>query len=87
MRLINADELMEHVWCDRLDSRELIAEMVENMPTIEDTDELEKENEELKIHIAFLNNKISDLKGQIKALVFAVRCDGVSGSEVNYEVG
>lgn len=86
MRLINADELMEHVWCDRLDSRELIAEMVENMPTIEDTDELEKENEELKIHIAFLNNKISDLKGQIKALVFAVRCDGVSGSEVNYEV-
>ena len=85
MRLINADELMEHVWRDRLDSRELIAEMVENMPTIEkDTDEL-KENEELKIHIAFLNNKISDLKGQIKALVFAVRCNGVSGNEVKYE--
>ena len=85
MRLIDADELMEHVWRGGLESREAIAEMVENMPTIENTDELEKENEELKIHIAFLNNKISDLKGQIKALVFAVRCDGVSGNEVNYE--
>lgn len=85
MRLIDADELMEHVWRDRLDSREAIAEMVEDAPTIEDTCELEKENEELKLHIAVLNNKISYLKGQIKALAFAVRCDGVSGSEVNYE--
>lgn len=35
MRLINADALMEHVYRDRLDSRELIAEMVRNAPTIE----------------------------------------------------
>ena len=35
MRLIDASELMEHVWRDKLDSRELIAEMVENAPTIE----------------------------------------------------
>lgn len=34
MRLIDADELMEHVWRDKLDSRELIAAMVENAPTI-----------------------------------------------------
>jgi len=33
MRLIDADELMEHVWRDKLDSRELIAKMVENAPT------------------------------------------------------
>ena len=35
MRLIDADALMEHVYRDRLDSRELIAEMVRNAPTIE----------------------------------------------------
>lgn len=35
MRLIDADELIEHVWRDRLDSRELIANLVESMPTIE----------------------------------------------------
>ena len=33
-RLIDADELIEHAWRDRLDSRELIAEMIENAPTI-----------------------------------------------------
>ena len=34
MRLIDADELIEHVWRDRLDSRELIAEMIDNAPTV-----------------------------------------------------
>ena len=34
MRLIDADELKEHVWRDRLDSRELIAEMIDNAPTV-----------------------------------------------------
>ena len=34
MRLIDADELIEHVWRDRLDSRERIADLVESMPTI-----------------------------------------------------
>lgn len=37
MRLIDADELMEHVWRDKLDSRELIATMVNNAPTVIDT--------------------------------------------------
>lgn len=36
MRLIDADALMEHVYRDRLDSRELIADMVKNAPTIMD---------------------------------------------------
>lgn len=36
MRLIDADELIEHVWRDRLDSRELIAEMINNAPTVKD---------------------------------------------------
>ena len=34
MRLIDADELMEHVWRDKLDSRELIAKMIDNAPTV-----------------------------------------------------
>lgn len=33
-RLIDADALLEHVWRDRLDSRERIAELVKFMPTI-----------------------------------------------------
>ena len=34
MRLIDADELMEHAMRDKLDSRELIFQMIENAPTI-----------------------------------------------------
>ena len=34
MRLIDADELMEHVWRDKLDCRGLIAEMVNKAPTV-----------------------------------------------------
>ena len=34
MRLIDADELMEHAARERLDSRELILQMIENAPTI-----------------------------------------------------
>jgi len=35
MRLIDADELIEHVWRDRLDSRERIADLVKSMPSAE----------------------------------------------------
>ena len=35
MRLIDADALMEHIYRDRLDSRERIAQMIKNAPTIE----------------------------------------------------
>lgn len=34
MRLIDADELMEHAARERLDSRELILEMIERAPTL-----------------------------------------------------
>lgn len=36
MRLVDADELMEHVWRDKLDSRELIANMIDNAPTVKE---------------------------------------------------
>lgn len=78
MRLIDADELMEHVYRDKLDSRELIAEMVNNAPTVTDM------CEELKAQIECLNRQNEKMRGEIKALVFAVRCGGVSGNEVQY---
>lgn len=36
MRLINADELLEHVWREDLDTREKIANLVERMHTASD---------------------------------------------------
>lgn len=36
MRLIDADELIEHVWRDKLDSRELIAKMIDNAPIVKE---------------------------------------------------
>ena len=36
MRLVDADELIEHAWRDRLDSRELIVEMIEKAPTVKE---------------------------------------------------
>lgn len=36
MRLIDADELIEHAWRDKLDSRELIAQMIATAPTIKE---------------------------------------------------
>ena len=36
MRLIDADELIEHAWRDKLDSRELIAGMIEKAPTVKE---------------------------------------------------
>ena len=36
MRIIDADELIEHAWRDKLDSRELIVEMINNAPTVKE---------------------------------------------------
>lgn len=35
MRLIDADELLEHAYRNKLDSRELIVEMINNAPTVQ----------------------------------------------------
>lgn len=86
MRLIDADELMEHVYRDKLNSRELIADMVKNAPTVTSAVEMEKMSEELKAHIEYLSRQNNSMKGEIKALKFAVRCNGVSGNEVRYEI-
>ena len=48
MRLIDADDLIEHAWRDKLDSRELIAQMIETAPTVK-TEKTPKEIEQ-QIH-------------------------------------
>jgi anion-transporting ArsA/GET3 family ATPase len=59
MRLIDADELMEHVWRDKLDSRELIAKMIDNAPTVK---EVKSESEEM----AVINNRLKDLSERVE---------------------
>lgn len=44
MRPIDADELLEHAWRDKLDSRELIANMIETAPTIYDREKCGEAN-------------------------------------------
>jgi endonuclease V-like protein UPF0215 family len=36
MRLVDADELIEHAWRDKLDSRESIVQMIATAPTIKE---------------------------------------------------
>lgn len=50
-----------------------------------DRDKLKMENEELKAHIEYLSRQAERMKGEIKALAYSVRCNGVSGNEVHYE--
>ena len=40
---------------------------------------------ELQYRIDRLQHENERLKGEIKALAFAIRCNGVSGNEVKYE--
>ena len=84
MRLIDADELMEHVYRERPDSMERIAEMIVDAPTCIEQNETEKMIEELKAHVEYLKRHNDSMKGEIKALAFAVRCNGISGNEVLY---
>ncbi len=85
MKLIDGDELMERAYRDKLDSRELIADMVKNAPAVTSAIEMEKVCQELRAHIEYLSRQNNMMKGEIKALAFAVRCNGVSGNEVRYE--
>lgn len=44
MRLIDANELLEHAWRDKLDSGELIANMIESAPTVYDREKCGEAN-------------------------------------------
>lgn len=59
--------------------RELRGEEVDNM------DKLKMENEELKAHVDYLSRQADRMRGEIKALAFSVRCNGVSGGDIRYD--
>ena len=80
MRLIDADELIEHVWRDKLDSRELIAKMINDAPTVKEISikipinifeqSISQESEIKKIKD--LNEKVEKLKEELDYAKF--RC-------------
>lgn len=47
-----------------------------------DRADLIRQNEELKAHIQFLKEDKAMMQGEINGLRFAIRCNGVSGNEV-----
>lgn len=72
---------------DKIGSRLLyfiVLEMRGESTTI-DRENLKMDNEELKAHIEYLSCQAERMKGEIKALAYSVRCNGVSGNEVHYE--
>lgn len=44
--------------------------------------DLEMQNKELKAHIGYLKEDKAMMQGEINGLRFAIRCNGVSGNEV-----
>lgn len=86
MRLIDAGELIEKLHGTAFkdgDDRSIVLNIIDKMP-IKDNIEMEKMRE-LRAHIEYLNRQNNTMKGEIKALTFAVRCNGMSGNEVRYE--
>lgn len=86
MRLINADTLIEVLHNTAFrdgDDRAIVLSVIEQVAA--KNLEYEKEREELRAHIEYLSRQNDSMKGEIKALAFAVRCNGISGNEVQYE--
>ena len=46
---------------------------------------LKMENNSLKADIDYLSRQVECMKGEIKALAYCVRCNGVAGNNVPYE--
>ena len=87
MRLIDVDELIKKLHETALkdgDDRSIMLNIIDKTP-IKDEIEIEKMCEELKAHIECLRRQNDRMRGEIKALTFAVKCGGVSGNEVCYE--
>lgn len=57
--------------------------MREPDPAVKNYDELMKENEVLREQLRFQREDKAMMQGEINGLRFAVRCNGVSGAEVN----
>ena len=66
MRLADKDELIEHAYRDRLDSRELIAKMIENAPTVKaiPVESIEMLLKGMRIGIRNQSKEIESIYGQ-----------------------
>jgi len=66
MRLADKDELIEHAYRDRLDSRELIAKMIENAPTVKaiPVESIEMLLKGMRISIGNQSKEIESVYGQ-----------------------
>ena len=86
MSLINREALIAEY--DRVHVGEPGAarKLMVDAPAVDADEEMEKKCYELKCHVEYLAKENARLRGQITALAFAVRCNGVSGNEVQYEV-
>ena len=84
MRLIDAEELLEHACREKLDSRESVYNLIGSAQTVTSYEELERNYNKLKANFDYLRDQNNMLKGEVKALIFAVRCNGVSGAESKY---
>lgn len=88
MRLIDADVLMaelHNVIFEDGEDRGRIYEVIERQASADIGKEWAKRCQELQSHVDFITRQNENLRGQIRALAFAVRCGGVSGNEVRYE--
>jgi hypothetical protein len=84
--VIDPRELVKDL-ADKIGIHQLYAIVVEmrGEGTDVDRDRLKMENEGLKAHIEYLSRQVEGMRGEIKALAYSVRCNGVSGNEVHYE--
>ena len=62
MRLIDADELMEHAMRDRLDSRELIFDMINNAHTLYEYERGQKDLAEEIYNLIIFDEKSNELR-------------------------
>lgn len=91
MRLIDANELMEHVWRDRLDTRERIAELIKKQPVLELKEvlkkigELREENQDLKAQNKVLREVISSLRSLPISFRKEKRIDGSGCTDCEFE--
>ena len=76
MRLIDADELLEHVGRDKLDSRELIMQMIINAPTVHVEDPILVS---IKERLSDIENDLSFRTQQRPTRAFPLNADPVYG--------
>ena len=86
MSLINREALIAEYDRVRFFEPGMARKLIVDAPEVDVDEEMEKKCHELECHVEYLAKVNARLRGQITALAFAVRCNGVSGNEVRYEV-